>query len=110
VNTFTAINSLVNSRFYYVLSQLRVLKHIIFIGVSVELLKLKLDPRIMKGLKPMRFQNPSIMNYTQWHLIAEDGKLGYKFRLFPWFPHVLQYGLCDHQTYRFCCFRRLMKH
>ena len=47
----------------------------------------------MKDLEPLRFHNPSIVCWTQWHHIPEDGNVGYIF-LFPWFPHLLQYEFC----------------
>jgi len=33
----------------------------------VELLKLKMDPRAMKDLEPLRSHNPSIVYCTIWH-------------------------------------------
>jgi len=69
-----------------------------------------MDRRTMKDLEPLRSQNPSIVYCTQWHHISEDGKVG-NILLFPWFPHVLQYGfytlLCSHQNYQYSRFRSL---
>jgi len=46
------------------------------IGVSVQLLKLKPDPRTMKDLGMLGSQNLSNVYCTQWHHISEDGKVG----------------------------------
>jgi len=52
----------------------------------VEMLKLKMDPRTMKDLEPLRSEIPSLVYYTKWH--PRRWKFRVHIRLFPWFPHV----------------------
>ena len=53
--------------------------------MSVELLKLQMDPRTMKDLEPLMSQNPSIVYCTKWHPRRLHCMV--HIPLFPWFPH-----------------------
>jgi len=33
----------------------------------MELLKFRMDPRTMKDVEPLRFQNTSVVCWTKWH-------------------------------------------